>query len=37
MIDPDRFDLYMDYRRRWPFGDDQWTVLWTALAFATRL
>jgi len=34
MIDLERFDLYMDYRRSRP--GDAWEVLWTALAFATK-
>jgi hypothetical protein len=43
MIDVDQFDLYLAFRARAPgkyyFGTtaDSWDVLWTALAFATRL
>ncbi len=37
MVDPEKFDLYVNYRLRVrPYNTDTWDVLWTALVFASR-
>lgn len=38
MIDPDMFDMYLQYRYAWKaYHTDPWDVLWAALHFATRV
>ncbi len=38
MIDPDNFDMYVNYRlHAYPYNTDPWEVLWAALWFASSV